>query len=162
MTTEIGARTVTTDADVAALLRRVQRLEEMETARNHFHRYAATLDSPTPESVAALFTENGALRTRLGDFVGRTAIAEFYRDRLTADPSEKRHFVVNPHTTWLEPGLVEIASYFIFTGRGDQRSVIGWGTYLDRIRVQGDSALFEHKTIVIDVGTDLAHGWHAE
>ncbi|GAA3742196.1 hypothetical protein HDA32_003323 [Spinactinospora alkalitolerans] len=142
-----------------ALLLRVRRLEEAEAARNHLHRYAETLDAPTPEAVAALFTEDGALHTRLGDFVGREAIAGFYRDRLAADPSDKRHFVVSPRTTWLEPGLVEIASYFLFTGRGEDRSIIGWGTYLDRLRVEGGGALLEDKTITLHVGTDLHTGW---
>ncbi|MEW2354424.1 nuclear transport factor 2 family protein [Spirillospora sp. NPDC029432] len=147
------------NTDHEDLLRAVARLEETEAARNHLHTYAATLDAPTPESAAALFTEDGVLRTRLGDFAGRAAIAAFYRDRLAADPSEKRHFIVTPRTTWLAPGLVEIASYFIFTARADARSVIGWGKYLDRLRVADGTALFEEKTIEMHVGTDLAAGW---
>ncbi|WP_433474224.1 nuclear transport factor 2 family protein [Spirillospora sp. CA-142024] len=146
------------EPDLAAVLRRLRRLEDMEAARNHLHRYAATLDAPTPEAVAALFTEDGVLRTRLGEFAGREAIAGFYRDRLGADPSEKRHFIVSPSTTWAGPGVVEIASYFLFTARGDG-SVIGWGTYADRLRVEGEAALFTDKTIEIHMGTDLAKGW---
>ncbi|MEY9212436.1 nuclear transport factor 2 family protein [Thermobifida halotolerans] len=153
--------TATNPEAVAALLRRVQRLEEMETARNHLHRYAAALDDPVPEEVAALFTEDGVLRTRRGDAAGRQGIAEFYRRLLEIDPAEKRHFIVAPETTWLEPGLVEIASYFLFTGRGADRSAIGWGTYVDRIRVTGDEALIAEKTITMHVGTDLGTGWAA-
>ncbi|MCQ0013659.1 nuclear transport factor 2 family protein [Actinomadura madurae] len=122
--------------DLSGLLGRLRRLEDMEAARNHLHRYAATLDAPTAESIAALFTEDGVLRTRLGEFTGREAIAGFYRDRLAADPSEKRHFIVSPRTTWTGPGTVEIASYFLFTARAGT-SVLGWGTYLDRLRVRG-------------------------
>jgi len=146
------------ETDLAVLLRRVRRLEEMEAARNHLHRYAATLDAPTPESVAALFTEDGVLRTRLGEFAGREAIAGFYRERLGADPSEKRHFIVSPRTTWTGPGTVEIASYFLFTARAGT-SVIGWGTYLDRLRVEDDTALFTGKTIEMHMGTNLVKGW---
>lgn len=150
-----------TGTDLAALLRRVQRLEEAETARNHLHRYAKTLDEPDPEAAAALFTEDGTLRTPRGDYVGREAIAAFYRDRLAADPSAKRHFITSPRTTWLGPGLVEIASYFLFTGRGAEESALGWGTYLDRIRVADGAALLECKTIVPHVNTDLRTGWPA-
>lgn len=116
------------DPTLHTLVERLRRLEEMEIARNHLHRYAATLDNPTPEAVAALFTDDGILRTGRGTAVGRTSIADFYRRLLERDPSEKRHFITSPHTTWLAPGLVEIASYFLFTGRGTNRSVLGWGT----------------------------------
>ncbi|GAA3983273.1 nuclear transport factor 2 family protein [Thermobifida alba] len=153
--------TATDPHAVEDLLNRVRRLEEMETARNHLHRYAETLDDPTPEAVAALFTEDGVLRTRRGDAVGRRGIAEFYRRLLQLDPAEKRHFITSPKTTWLAPGLVEVSSYFLFTGRGADRSAIGWGTYLDRIRVTGDEALIAEKTITMHVGTDLDAGWPA-
>jgi hypothetical protein len=148
--------------DITALLDRVQRLEEAEAARNLFHRYASTLDDPTPEGVAALFTEDGVLRTRLGVSTGRAEIAAFYRNRLAVDDAPKRHFIVNPRTTWVAPGVVEVASYFLFTGRGGDRSIIGWGTYLDRIRVTDGEALFEDKTITLEVGTDLESGWPAD
>ncbi|MBE1536969.1 nuclear transport factor 2 family protein [Actinomadura algeriensis] len=148
--------------DADALLRRVQRLEEMEAARNHLHRYAETLDAPTPDAVAALFTPDGVLRTRRGDFAGREAVAGFFRGALAADAAEKRHFIVTPRTTWLEPGVVEIASYFLFTARGDGSSVLGWGTYLDRLRVEDGTALFAYKTIDLHMGTDLATGWARE
>jgi len=149
--------------DLASVLDRLRRLEEIESARCHCYRYAAVLDDPTPERIAALFAEQGTLRTRRGEFTGRAAITAFYRDRLAADPSEKRHFVVNPAATWLGPGLVEISSHFLFTGRGADTSTIGWGTYLDRIRIREDvgSALFEEKTIALQVGTDLETGWPA-
>src|SRR5690606_4687610 len=130
-----GETVTAADPTLHTLVERLRRLEEMEIARNHLHRYAATLDNPTPEAVAALFTDDGILRTGRGTAVGRTSIADFYRRLLERDPSEKRHFITSPHTTWLAPGLVEIASYFLFTGRGTNRSVLGWGTYLDRIRI---------------------------
>ncbi|MFD0688618.1 nuclear transport factor 2 family protein [Actinomadura fibrosa] len=146
------------EPDLDDLLRRLRRLEDMEAARNHLHRYAAALDTPAPDSIAALFTEDGVLRTRLGEFTGREAIAGFYRDRLAADPSEKRHFITSPRTTWAAPGVVEIASYFLFTARAGT-SVLGWGTYLDRLRIQAGAPLFTEKTIEIHMGTDLAKGW---
>ncbi|GAA4142129.1 nuclear transport factor 2 family protein [Actinomadura keratinilytica] len=155
---------MTSRSEIADLLRRVRRLEESETARNHLHRYAEALDDPDPEAVAALFTEDGALHTRLAGRPGRTmtgraAIAAFYRDRIAADPSPKRHFIVGPRTTWVAPGEVEIASYFLFTARADVSSVIGWGTYRDRLRVDGGTALFADKTIDLQVSTDLEKGW---
>lgn len=152
---------VSTDDLVTTLLARVQRLEDAERARNHLHAYAEALDTPVPSRVAALWTEDGVLQVPSGAFEGRAGVEEFYRSRGEADPSEKRHFIVSPRVRHLEPGLVEVASYFVFTARGEDRSVLGWGTYLDRIRIVGDVALFEQKTITPHVGTDLASGWPA-
>jgi hypothetical protein len=148
--------------ELRALSERVARLEEMEVARNHLHAYAETLDHPTPESVATLWTEDGLLRVPAGDFVGREAITGFFRDRFGSDPEEKRHFLMNVRTRSVEPGLVELASYFLFTGRGHETSVLGWGTYLDLIQVHDGEALFTQKTITPHVTTDLVRGWPAE
>lgn len=151
-----------TRTTLADALARLQRLEECEAARNHLHAYASALDAPTPDAVAALFTEDGTLTIPSGTWEGRDGIAAFYRDRLGSDPSEKRHFIVSPRTRWLGPGSVEVASYFVFTGRGTDKSVIGWGDYLDRIRVVDGVPLFEAKTITPHVGTDLTTGWAAD
>jgi hypothetical protein len=145
-------------AELRVLSERVARLEEMEVARNHLHAYAETLDAPSPEAIAALFTDDGVLRVPAGDFAGREEITGFFRDRFDKDPSEKRHFLMNVRTQSLEPGLVEVASYFLFTARGE-RSVLGWGTYLDLIQVRDGVALFTQKTITPHVTTDLAAGW---
>lgn len=154
--------TETTDhTDPDGLARRVARLEDCESARNLLHAYAESLDTPVPDAVGALFTEDGSLTVPSGTWHGRSGVADFYRDRFAADPSDKRHFITSPRTTWLAPGLVEVASYFVFTGRAPERSVIGWGTYLDRIRVEGGTAWFESKTITPHVGTDLDAGWPA-
>ncbi|WP_408898186.1 nuclear transport factor 2 family protein [Nocardioides sp. R1-1] len=146
--------------DLPVLLERVARLEEAELARNLLHAYAETLDDPTPEAVAALFTEDGVLSVPAGDFAGREAVTGFYRDRL-AGASEKRHFIMNVRTRPLEPGVVEVASYFVFTARESAASGLGWGTYLDIVDVTDGIARFRHKTITPHVATDLAKGWPA-
>jgi hypothetical protein len=140
-------------------LERLQRLEDAETARNHLHAYAATLDDPSPESVAALFTEDGVLEVPSGSFEGRAAITEFYRSRLTPEEGDKRHFLMNLRTRHLGPGLVEVASYFVYTSREDSRSGLGWGTYTDQVRVSKGTAGFQRKRIEPHVHTDLVAGW---
>lgn len=146
-------------SDLDALLARVERLEEAELARNLLHAYAEELDDPTPEAVAALFTEDGVLSVPTGDFTGRTGITAFFRDRTGPGSSEKRHFIMNVRTRPLAPGLVEVASYFVFTAREPDASGLGWGTYLDVIEVADGTARFRSKTITPHVGTDLARGW---
>ena len=140
-------------------LERLQRVEDAETARNHLHTYAQTLDDPTPEAVAALFTEDGVLEVPSGSFQGRAAIADFYRSRLTPEDGDKRHFLVNLRTRQLEPGLVEVASYYVYTSREDHRSGLGWGTYTDQVRVVDGTAHFQRKRITPHVHTDLDSGW---
>ncbi|WP_110207549.1 nuclear transport factor 2 family protein [Nocardioides daejeonensis] len=149
------------ESPLEALLERVARLEDAELARNLLHAYAEILDDPTPEEVAALFTEDGVLSVPAGDFVGREGIIAFYRDRLGPGASEKRHFLTNVRTRPLEPGLVEVASYFVFTAREADASGLGWGTYLDVIEVADGTALFRRKTITPHVNTDLVRGWPA-
>ncbi|MCR1786259.1 nuclear transport factor 2 family protein [Nocardioides carbamazepini] len=151
----------TTDlAALAALADRVARLEEAELARNLLHAYAEVLDDPTPEAVAALFTDDGVLSVPAGDFTGHAEVAGFYRDRL-AGASEKRHFIMNVRTRPQGPGLVEIASYFVFTAREPDASGLGWGTYLDLVAVSDGVARFRHKTITPHLATDLTAGWPA-
>lgn len=150
-----------TAAVPAALLARLQALEDAEAARNHLHAYAAALDAPTPAGLAALFTPDGVLHVGTDAHRGHDAVAEFYRSRTAADPSEKRHFITSPRTRSLGPGVVEVASYFLWTARADARSVLGWGTYLDEVRVVDGVARFAAKTITPHLVTDLAAGWAA-
>lgn len=140
---------------------RVRRLEEVESARGMFNIYAETLDVPDASAVATLFTDSGVLHTALGTFTGRPAIEEFYRKAFAADPSVKRHFVVNPRVVEATPGIVRLKSYFLYVGRGT-RSIIGWGTYDDVVDVSGAQPRFREKTITVHLGTDLAAGWAAE
>jgi SnoaL-like domain len=138
---------------------RLRRLEDIETARGMYHVYAETLDVPDAASVAALFTDGAVLRTPVGDYHGRPAIEDFYSKAFAADTSLKRHFMVNPQVVETTPGTVRLQSYFLYVGRGDDQSIIGWGTYDDVIDVTGPSPLFREKTIAVHVGTDLATGW---
>lgn len=140
-----------------ALVERISRLEEAELARNLLHAYAEELDDPTPEAVADLFTDTGVLSVPSGDFSGREEVTGFYRDRFGSG-GEKRHFIMNVRTRTQGPGLVEVASYFVFTAR-DAASTIGWGTYVDLIEVVDGTARFQHKTITPHLTTDLSRGW---
>lgn len=156
-----GTTSPADDDRLTAVLARLQALEDAEASRNHLHAYAAALDAPTPEAVADLFTPDGVLHVGGESFRGRDAVVEFYRSRIAADPSEKRHFITSPRVRTLAPGLLEVASYFLWTARADRRSVLGWGTYLDEVRVVDGVALFAAKTITPHVMTDLAAGWPA-
>lgn len=145
--------------ELAEIAARLRRLEDIETARGIFHLYATTLDEPDAKTVAELFTDDGSLETPMGAFTGREAIRNFYAKAFDADPSEKRHFIVNPKVVETSPGSVRFQSCFLYTGRGDGASIIGWGTYDDVVDVTGPEPRFASKTIEVHVGTDLATGW---
>ena len=148
-----------TKDDLDDLRLRLRRLEQIEQARNFLHTYAQTQDTPDPQRAAQLFREDGVLTTARGSMRGQVEIAQFFATAFAADTSDKRHYIVNPRTTWLEDGLVRIESYFLFVGRGDDSSRIGWGTYDDTIDVSGTRPCFAAKAIDLEVKTDLAEGW---
>jgi 3-phenylpropionate/cinnamic acid dioxygenase small subunit len=102
------------------------------------------------------------LHTPMGSFEGRAAIEDFYEKAFAADPSVKRHFIVNSRVVDSSDGVVRLHSYFLYTGRGEGASIIGWGTYEDAVDVTGPEPRFKEKTIAVHVGTDLATGWAAE
>jgi len=141
------------------LTARVQRLEDIESARGMFHTYAQILDEPNADAVAALFTDDGVLTVPFGTFTGRAEIRKFFADAFAADTSLKRHFIVNPRVVDVSNRTVTLASYLLYVGRGDDASIIGWGEYVDRIDVSGPEPRFASKTIDIHHATDLATGW---
>jgi hypothetical protein len=145
--------------DIAALGERLRRLEDIEAARGLFQTYARVLDTPDPTTVTALFTTDAVLTTALGVAEGHDEIRAFFARAFEAEPSIKRHFIVNPRATWQGEGRIRIESYFLYVGRGTDASIIGWGTYDDVIDVSGPEPLFASKVIDVHVGSDLATGW---
>ncbi|MFD6858752.1 nuclear transport factor 2 family protein [Rhodococcus sp. NPDC060090] len=141
------------------LISRVTTLESERTASGLMHRYAALLDRPSPESLASLFTGDGALVTGRGTHRGRGEIAEFFRSARAGDDSDKRHFICQPELRAHTPERVRLECYFGYTARAREGSGIGWGTYTADILTSSGEALFETLTIDVHIGTDLARGW---
>lgn len=144
---------------LAEIEERTQRLEDKEQARNLLHTYAAVLDDPEPDAIAALFEADATLRTTTGVHRGRPAIAEFFRAARSADDSEKRHFVTSPDVEWISPGCVKISSYFIYTARSNRDAVLGWGTYEDLVSVSAVGAKFTSKFIDVQFRGEIGTGW---
>jgi hypothetical protein len=157
-TRPVEEKPLTTLEDLAT---RLDRHDDIEAARGILFDYARTLDEPDPRTVGGMFAEDGVLHTTAGSWHGRTEIEEFFARAFAADPAEKRHLITNAKLTWLAAGQVRIDSYFLFVGRGADRSVIGWGTYLDIVDVSGAHPLFAEKTIDVHLNTTLDEGWAA-
>lgn len=150
--------TMTGPEDVSALIARLERLETAEAARAASWRYARAVDGPDFALLATVFSEDAVLMTRRGPRQGREAIVDYYRTAL-ADPLARKHFLVNQEVTWLEPGRVLLESYFLYTYAGDDTSILGWGSYSDRVRVVDGVGYIEEKRIGIDVHADTRSGW---
>lgn len=141
--------------------RAAARLEELETAelaREATWRYATAVDGPDYDLLAGVFTADAVLVTRKGPREGRDAIIDYYRVAM-ADPVARKHFMVNQKVTSTGPGTALVESYFLYTYAGDDTAILGWGNYIDRVRVIDGIGYIEEKRISIDVHADVREGW---
>ena len=137
---------------------RLATLETAELAREASWRYATAVDIPDFDLLASAFTDDAVLVTRRGPREGRDPILEYSRTAL-ADPIARKHFLVNQKVTSAGPGVALLESYFLYTYAGADTSVLGWGSYTDRIRVIDGVGYIEEKRISIDVHSDIRQGW---
>ena len=148
----------TSNLNPEALLARIERLETAEAAREASWRYAMAIDTRDFDLLAGVFAADACLTTRRGTRRSRAAIVDYYREAL-ASPVERRHFMVNQQVTWLAPGEARMHSYFMYTFAGESTSVLGWGTYVDLIRVEDGLGAIVEKTITIDIHANSRDGW---
>jgi hypothetical protein len=142
-------------SDVAALLSRIERLEQQAAAHALTVRYAKALDEVNLEALADLFTEDAVLDIPDHTYTGREAVMGFFREALTADQKlERRHFITNHE--YDDAGL---RTYFFYTFRGPSTSLIGWGQYVDQIVTDAGITRFRAKSIVVDLQSDVREGW---
>jgi ketosteroid isomerase-like protein len=137
---------------------RLAELETAELAREASWRYATAIDTLDFILLESVFTEDAVLVTRKGPREGRDAIIEYYRTALT-DPVTRRHFLVNQKVTSSGPGTALLESYFLYTFAGADTSILGWGSYIDRVRVIDGVGYIEEKRISVDVHSDVREGW---
>ena len=147
--------------NAATLGARVGAVEDAESARAATWRYANAVDAGDLDALGDAFTEDATLTTRKGSRSGRDVVVDYYRTAL-ADPVERRHFLVNQDVEALPSGDVAVTSYFIYTYAGADTSIIGWGRYVDRVRIEDGVGRIAEKTISIDVHADSRIGWASE
>jgi len=71
----------------------------------------------------------------------------------------RKHFLVNQKVTATGAGTALLESYFLYTYAGDDTAILGWGNYIDRVRVIDGVGYIEEKRISIDVHSDIREGW---
>jgi uncharacterized protein (TIGR02246 family) len=143
---------------VATVATRLEHLETAELARAASWRYATAVDTPDLALLATVFTEDAVLVTSKGPRTGRDAVVAYYASAL-ASPVARKHFLVNQAVTVTGPGQALMQSYFMYTYAGDDTSILGWGSYTDRVRVIDGVGYIEEKRISVDVHADSRVGW---
>lgn len=149
-----------TGNELAAVLARLERLEQIEAARGVFADYATAVDNHDADALRRLYTARSILDTRVGTFSGTDEIAAFFDRAWAAGPSGKRHFVSNITATWMSSNVVALDAYFFYVGRPSEDSVIGWGAYRCTVDTVGVPTMIDHR-ITLEMGTTLAAGWSA-
>lgn len=147
--------------NTATLARRLDAVDAAELAREATWRYATAIDQSDFALLAESFTDDATLTTRRGSRSGRDVVVDYYRTAL-ADPVQRRHFLVNQQVRVDAPDDVTVTSYFLYTFAGDDTSVLGWGRYVDRVRIDGGVGRIAEKTIAVDMHADARVGWAGE
>ena len=146
---------------VGAVAASVARVEAAERAREATWRYATAVDSVDFALLADAFTADAVLTTSKGSRHGRDTVVDYYRTALAA-PVERRHFLVNQHVDVTGPEEATVTSSFLYTYAGDDTSILGWGRYVDIVRVEDGAWRIASKTIRVDVHADSRVGWAGE
>ena len=138
---------------------RLEVLEAAEAARGALARYAQAIDAQDLAAFSALLARDVELEIGGDTIRGRVGVVDFLRDAFASDRSQKSHFVTNVKTRWVGDGLVNVEAYFLWTAGESARSVIGWGTYANQVRMAGGEGLFTRIAIGIRHMGDLGDGW---
>ena len=118
-----------------------------------FASYVRFADTGRSADLAALFAEDGVLRTDTGEATGRAAITAFLEDAkrsLAADPrgaGRIRHHVSSVYVTFPTPDEARATSYFLaVTAAGPDH----WGRYRDRLARVGDEWRFIERVAAVE------------
>jgi hypothetical protein len=140
---------------------RLLALEAAEAARGLLSRYADACDAADIHALAELFAPDAQFEGFGLTCDGKDAVLDFFRESWVADPTKKSHFVTNVRTNWLGDGVIAGDATFLFLGSGDDTSVVGWGNYRCRIRVQNRKALITYMFMSVTRIADVREGWPA-
>ena len=138
---------------------RLAAVEGAESARIILARYAAAVDDQDLGAVSSLLDH--AVVLSIGEITvdGYKNVVDFLRSAFADDPSRKSHFVTNMVPRWLGDGNVHIDAYFMWTAGEESKSLIGWGTYSNRVKVKDGTGKFTKIEIAIRHMGEIGEGW---
>ncbi len=141
---------------------RLEKVESIQLALGALRAYVDAIDAVNLDELSEVFTDDAVLDLPGAQltFTGvHDVVQNFYKNAFIQDPTVKRHFIMNSKPEWLSPGVVRIPSYFIFVSSGPDQSLLGWGTYLDEVRITDGVAKFQRKQIIVTRDSDVRTGW---
>jgi hypothetical protein len=144
---------------------RLEKVESIQIALGALRSYVDAVDAVNLDALTEVFTDDAVLDlpgAKLTFTGNHDVVQNFYKNAFIQDPTVKRHFIINSKPEWLSPGVVRIPSYFIFVSSGPDQSLLGWGTYLDEVRITDGVAKFQRKQIIVTRDSDVRTGWPLE
>lgn len=139
-----------------ALAQQLARLTTIEAARTAVFAYADIIDRVAVDELPGLMAADARLTTTSGTLEGLDAILDFYRSRLRPGG---RHFVTNTRILSADAERVLCTSYFLYTTVSNGESILGWGDYLDELRMIDGQLRITSKQIAIAFRGPLSEGW---
>ena len=138
---------------------RLEALEGAEAARIILAKYAAAVDAQDLKAVSALLDQEVTLSAGEMSVEGYENVVQFFQSAFDNDPSLKSHFVTNIEPSWIGQGQLNVDACFLWTGGTDSQSIIGWGTYSNRVSVKNGDAKFTAITLTISHMGEIGEGW---
>lgn len=128
-------------------------MEARAAIQHTFASYVRFADTGRSADLAALFTEDGVLRTDAGEATGHAAITAFLEDAkrsLASDPrgaGRIRHHVSSVYVAFPTPDEARASSYFLaVTAAGPDH----WGLYRDRLARVGNEWRFTERAAAVE------------
>jgi len=148
------------DERLQQLESRLEHLENVESIRSLLARYCKALDERDLEAMVPLWSRDAVLVVRPWslEFNGAKAIEDFYAAYFKGAWIEPRHNCANEHIEGSGDGY-KAFSYFHETLARDQHSVVGWGTWVDRLTRQDGVWRFARREINVMVLAPISRGW---
>ncbi len=145
------------DDESEGLVRRLQRLEDLECVRGVLLAYPAAVDGQDLEALRRLFHTDVHLVSR-SDVHGREAALDYFARFFASNWRDTRHYVANL-VVGVDGDEATATSYYHQTAVVDGQSVIGWGTYRDRVARTDQGWQITEKVNHVLAMTPIAAGW---
>lgn len=145
---------------LAVLERRLAELEDIEAVRKLLARYSKAVDARDAQALAPLFArEVRVVVTPWGvDVRGHAAVMEFFVAYFQSEWKAPRHHYANELIERAGAGYTAFSYFHETLSRGTQ-SVVGWGTWMDRLVFEDGRWTFAERLIEILALTPVERGW---
>jgi ketosteroid isomerase-like protein len=143
----------------ADLEARLERLEAESEIRRLHARYCRAVDEKDLGTIRETFTKDAYLQViPWSEHRGRRAIKEFFSGYFASGWVSPRHYITN-QVIAVDGSRATAFSYLFETVEKNGESVVGCGTYEDRLRREGGVWRFEEKIIAVLFMTPIQRGW---